>query len=151
MMEKSLFKKIVYPALSATSTMTMFSYAVSYLVNDQFKEPKLLSSLFLSPGRQKANEPPVGGFLLHYLVGMIFATVYQLFWKHIFRFPKWKDGIIYGTVCGLIGMLTWKLTFTLHKSPPDIKLKSYLFHLLIAHLIFGVTLTWTERKLGRKS
>lgn len=144
------FKKIVYPALGGTSTMTLFSYLTSYLVNDQFKEPKLLSSLFFTPGKRKAHDPAVGGFVLHYLVGIVFSTAYQLFWKRFFRFPVWKDGLLFGTLCGLVGITIWRLTFAAHPSPPRIRLKPYLFHLYIAHLIFGVTLTRIDRKLHKQ-
>ncbi|MDF9797090.1 hypothetical protein OKW21_002353 [Catalinimonas alkaloidigena] len=141
----SVLKRIMYPSIAATTNMTLFSYAASYLVNDQFKEPKLLSYFFFTPGKKKANQPPIGGFLLHYLVGAGFAVAYQFVWKRFFKFPEWKDGLSYGALCSLVGMLTWKIVFATHQSPPRIQLKSYLFHLFIAHLIFGVTLSKTKK------
>ena len=130
--------------------MTIFSYAASYLVKDQFKEPQLLSYFFFTPRKRKARQPPVGGFLLHYLVGMGFSSVYQLLWKRFIRLPAWQDGLSYGAAGSLFGILAWRITFATHPSPPNIRLRSYLFHLFIAHLIFGVTLSGTDKMLRKK-
>lgn len=146
----SAWKRIIYPSTVATTMMTIFSYAASWLVNDQFKEPRLLSFFFFTPGKRKAHKPPVGGFVLHYLVGMGFTALYQFLWKRYFSFFWGKDGLIYGGLCSLMGMLTWRITFSTHPSPPNIRLKSYLFHLSVAHLIFGVTLTKTDRIISQE-
>jgi len=137
-------KKLSYPSVAATTAMTLFSYVVSYLFNTQFKEPKLLSYFFFTPGRKKSNTPPLGGYVLHYLVGAGFTIAYKFIWKKWFKLPTWRSGLAYGSVCSVAGMLSWKAVFATHSSPPDIKLKSYLFHLFLAHLVFGVVLSKTD-------
>ena len=61
--------------------MTLYSYLVSAIQHKNFKEPKLL-------GKMSANLLPwisrkkafFTGWIMHYLVGLLFAEIYAPFW-----------------------------------------------------------------------
>ena len=142
-MKKSVWitEKVLLPSTSATSAMTLFSYAVSNLTGQQFREPVLLNHFF----NNAQPRPAARGWWLHYLVGLGFALVYQLLWKRSFRLPPTSDGLSYGALCGLIGILGWRITFATHPRAPRINRRGYLTQLFVAHLIFGLTLTYLSR------
>ena len=137
-MRKSVWiiKKVLLPSTSATSAMTLFSYAVSNLTGQQFREPALLNHFF----NDTQQRPAARGWWLHYLVGLGFTVAYQP-WKRFVQLPPTPDGLSYGALCGLIGILGWRITFATHPRPPRINRRGYLAHLVVAHLIFGLTLT----------
>ena len=120
--------------------MTLFSYVASRLMNDQFREPRLLSHFFF-PAELQHRQPPTKGWLLHYLIGIGFSGAYQGLWKKYTRLPPTSDGLYYGSVCGLLGVAGWHRVFTTHPSPPKVNLKLYLAHLFAAHFVFGIALS----------
>ena len=142
-MKKSvgIIKKVLLPSTSATSAMTLFSYVVANLTGQQFREPVLLNHFF----NHKQQRPAARGWLLHYLVGIVFAVAYQLLWKRFLRLPPTPDGLSYGALCGLIGILGWRITFATHPRHPLTNRQGYLAHLFVAHLIFGLTLTYLSK------
>ena len=142
-MKKSVWiiEKVLLPSTSATSAMTLFSYVVSSLTGQQFREPVLLNHFFNDTQQRSAAR----GWWLHYLVGLSFALVYQLLWKRFVRLPPTPDGLSYGALGGLIGILGWRITFATHPRPPRTNRRGYLTQLFVAHLIFGLTLTYLNK------
>ena len=131
--------KIILAGFAGTSFMTSFSYLVSEVQKENFKEPELLGRLLhtLAPVLNKK----VSGFIgwnLHYLVGFIFAFLYASLWEKTKLKPTLKSGLILGALSGVLGLTIWKLCFRVHPNPPNINFKKYYGHLLATHLIFGV-------------
>jgi hypothetical protein len=147
---KGILKRIFLPGIAATTAMTAFSYGASYMSKNTFKEPEHLNRVFVSPRRNKVDKPPVVGFLLHYFVGIWFSALYHSLWRKRTKYTNWKDGVGFGTLCGLLGAGVWKITLASHPKPPRIEVSSYLRHLITAHMIFGYFLEVTDRKLRRK-
>lgn len=121
----------------ATTFMTLYSYAYSRIFNKQFREPVLLHFLFRQPPLKVKN--PVWGWVIHFSIGLVFAVGLLLFnfSEHI---NTYYFGLLYGFVCGIIGIIGWQLMFLFFPETPAISLLHYYFHLMIAHLLFGVVL-----------
>jgi hypothetical protein len=131
--------KIILAGFTGTSFMTLFSYLVSEVQEENFKEPELLGKLLqtLAPDVNK----DLGRFIgwnLHYFVGFIFAFLYASLWERTKVRPTLKSGLILGALSGMVGLTVWKLCFRVHPNPPKINFKRYYGHLLATHLIFGV-------------
>ncbi|MEX0720147.1 MAG: hypothetical protein WD059_05735 [Balneolaceae bacterium] len=130
--------KILFGSIAGTSLMTLFSYLMAYELNRQFKEPELLNELlFQSYFYESSGKPTAAGWLLHYLIGIIFVTCFHFFWMLTVVEPTFFSGTLLGLASGFIGISGWHLTFRIHHKPPSINLSTYYFHLLAAHIIFG--------------
>jgi hypothetical protein len=104
--------------------MTLFSYIVSEIEEGNFKEPELLAILGhrLSPETDKALMR-LGGWQLHYAVGLAFVSSYALLWRRTKLKPTPGAGLLLGGISGIIGALAWKFVFHIHPNPPRIEFK----------------------------
>jgi hypothetical protein len=136
---KTSVKKISAGALAGTSVMTAFSYLITNEKNREFREPVLLGILLkkVIPSMSKKNST-IGGWLIHYGVGFLFAAAYHQLWKRTKFNPTAFSGLMLGGINGVIGVAAWRATFKLHPDPPKILYKNYYGHLLLAHLVFGL-------------
>ena len=138
-MEINNFYIIVIASILATSAMTAFSYAVSASFRDLYKEPVLLSYLLselqinISP--EKKN---ILGWILHYVIGVIFVLIYHFMWKHNILDLSWPVSILLGTISGFLGIISWFFMFKFTHFTPNIDFKGYYLQLLLAHIIFGI-------------
>lgn len=141
--------KIAGAALTGTSAMTLFSYAVSDTRNKQFREPEILSKLIKRLLHvQDKTTAKTEGWALHYAVGTGFAFAYDQLFKHSRLKPDFLTGIMLGAASGLIGSLAWNMVLKTHPHPPKLQLKRYFGHLLIAHILYGTVTTGTYRRIG---
>lgn len=139
-------RNTVLSAVAATSTMTLFSYFVSDQEGKNFKEPKLLGDFFKRTFNSNEKTSTLMGWTIHYLTGVGFAGVYQIFLGCGFKRPTVKNGLLYGAVAGGIGVLIWNTLFKNHPNPPKTHRKGYYLQLVVAHLIFGVTLSALKKR-----
>lgn len=123
-----------------TSFMTLFSHLVSESEQEQFREPELLATLIENlHANIKKEYAQSAGWVLHYLVGYMFAMIYQHVWKHTRTKPGFASGLVLGGISGVLAIAVWNTVFRLHPDPPRIDFKKYYIQLFIAHLVFGVT------------
>ncbi len=134
--------KLLVAGLVATSLMTAFSYIISNIKNRQFREPELLnivlsrSDLF----RLELSKNSSAGWILHYLIGWLFVIVFEMIWKLDIIPISILSGALLGFAAGIIGVLGWKLMFSLSKNPPDTNWDvEYYSQLIVAHIIFGIS------------
>lgn len=139
-------KTILFPGVTATTLMSIFSYTVSSSKDKNFKEPKLLAEMveqFL-PDKDKKMAVPTG-WMMHYTMGCLMTFVFQEVWKKTNTRPSFIQGIVSGLMGGVTGILIWKAVFKLHPNPPQIPFKRYYGHLLLAHLVFGISAALASR------
>jgi hypothetical protein len=133
-------KSIVVSGTIATSFMTMFSYAVSEQQKKNFKEPKLLALLLYNLYPQSKKELAViAGWGLHYSIGIFWTSLYYFLLRRKKKKLSFLQKIFFGTISGIIAILTWKGIFKLHPYPSKINFEEFYWQLLIAHLVFGTT------------
>ena len=129
--------KAIKMSLGATIGMTLFSYLVSHNKNEKFLEPLILNQL-VYPGQKSQNAHHAMGYILHFLVGLLFTFVYKWIWGKLKIRPFFLNSKLMGAFNGLAGIAGWHLTYKLHNNPPHLKLKKYYVQLFIAHIIFGM-------------
>ncbi|HLP51392.1 MAG TPA: hypothetical protein VK154_10940 [Chitinophagales bacterium] len=130
---------ILLAGLVATVVMTLFSYALSYAVERNFKEPEILGVLL------KRIAPHLNtmvyylfGWVLHFAVGYLFVIGFGLVWENTRIHATVLNGVWMGALAGLVGIATWHITLKLHPNPPFLNLPAYYANLLVAHVIFGI-------------
>jgi hypothetical protein len=132
-------KKISAGAITGTTAMTAFSYVATSKENKGLREPVLLGLLLkLALPKLSKNKTLAAGWLTHYGIGFLFAAIYHQLWERRILKPTVVNGMILGSVNGLIGIGLWKATLALHPRPPKIFYKKDYRHLLLAHLVFGM-------------
>jgi hypothetical protein len=131
--------KVVNAGLLATSFMTLFSYAYSFLSKDNTKEPQLLGKLIrrLRPGIPK-RAAGVAGWAAHYGVGLLFAELYGRIWERTAINVNARSGLVFGGLSGIAAILIWKFTFAIHPFAPAVNFTSFALNLFLAHLVFGL-------------
>lgn len=132
--------------------MTLFNAIISKKTNFQTLEPqKVLGKMTNRIAPVDKMTSIVIGWLLHFFVGHILSVLDRT----LMRITRVKTGsygaLAYGTLDGLIGVLTWIITFKIHPKPPNINLKEYYFQLFVSHLIYGLFHKWTLRLMKKQS
>ena len=131
----------MFISILATLFMTAFSYLCGYLTGHQFREPQLLNQL-LNSSKLPIQPPKKSflGWLLHLLIGYVFAETLFLSWEYINISTNWLIGLISGLVAGIIGIIGWHVMIYFNPNPPDIHLKKFYIQLVVAHIIFSLSL-----------
>ncbi|MGN6247525.1 MAG: hypothetical protein ACTHNG_04175 [Ginsengibacter sp.] len=131
---------VVAGAIAGTAAMTLFSYFLSGKKDKDFREPALLGKMakrVLPPSEKTVSE--IAGWMMHGSMGLFFAWTYQRLPEIRKMYPDLPDDIFVGVVNGVIGVVLWKLVFSLHPDPPKIDFKRFYQHLILAHIIFSTT------------
>jgi hypothetical protein len=133
-------KKTIEAGIVATSVMTAFSYALSAMEKENYKEPQLLSG-FVKGWLSKENGIiNYSGWLVHYTLGCTWAGVYTLLNKQFSHKVSSKHAFLFGCISGAIGVLTWKALFEHHPHPPKTAHRKFYRQLFAAHLLFAFSL-----------
>ena len=131
-------RRVVTAAVGGTTMMTLYSYVISLARQKNFKEPVLLDKLItrLVPVAD-TKDGRVAGWVMHYLVGLLFAETYAPFWRGA-QHSNTKKGLILGGFSGIAAILIWKFTLDAHPLPPEVDFVHFAGQLFIAHLVFGL-------------
>jgi riboflavin transporter FmnP len=137
------FVKIILATLLGTTVMTLFSYIISEAFRKLFKEPVLLNILIDRAGIAEIHDSRknIIGWVLHFLVGLLFVIIYDRIWAWTTLEPSWTTGLIFGAVSGLVGIGAWMTMFAIHPREPRIHFKEYYLQLFFAHILFGLGAT----------
>ncbi|MCE7042861.1 hypothetical protein [Dyadobacter sp. CY312] len=145
------FRNTLISAVTATSTMTLFSYIVSKKEGENFKEPKLLGDFVKKSFNTSEKASKSLGWGLHFLTGVGFAGAYKVLLSLGKKRSTVKNGLLYGLLAGGAGVVTWSLLFKNHHNPPKTHRTGFYTQLVIAHVIFGLTLSaFKGEKKSRK-
>jgi len=142
--------KILTAALFATLAMTLFSYVTSRVLHHNFREPQLLNLLLdkLPSERFSLVKEHIIGWIIHFSIGGLFVFIFVQLRKFFNIDLSLETGIIYGTLAGILGAIAWRIFFALHPFPPQIKKWQFLFHLIFAHIVFGMVMIWCLKMLN---
>lgn len=131
---------IFFSSIIATIMMTAFSYLYSEIKDKKFKEPQLINILIdrLPNMKMTIGKHHWLGWFLHFLIGLIFTALFFLIWNFTKISITWESGIILGFLAGVIGVLGWRITFSIHPNPPNIQFSKFYIQLIVAHILFGL-------------
>jgi len=131
---------VLLGAVAGTAAMTLFSYFLSGKKDKDFKEPKLLGKMVKRAVPSIGERPSeIAGWMMHGSMGLIFAFTYKKLLEDLQIRRDLPDHIFIGAVNGVLGVLIWKLVFSLHPDPPKIDFKRFYQHLILAHIIYSTT------------
>ncbi|HEX8270582.1 MAG TPA: hypothetical protein VF581_11880 [Flavobacterium sp.] len=131
--------RILLATLVATSLMTMFSYYLSEKFNALYKEPVLLKKIMeMTKLHFNSSVQTVLGWLIHYLVGLLFVIAYDRLWHTGYVDATWFSGILLGIASGIIGVVGWMFLFSIPNHAPRVKYREYYQQLFFAHIIFAL-------------
>jgi len=136
------FSKTALTGIAGTTVMTAGSELMSLLFQENFREPGHLETLIsrMVP-HLSGKAKTIAGWGAHYAVGIVFAAVYVELWESRRIKHSIKNGLILGTLSGLLGYLIWKATFKVHPLPPWINYSHYYIQRIPAHIVFAVAAT----------
>lgn len=128
--------------ISGTTFMTASSALMSLIPHEQFQEPDQLFKLIgrLAPWLPKSYKK-IASWGAHYTMGLLFAAAYVELWEKKKIEHSFKNGIILGILSGLLGMLIWKATFSIHPLPPNNRKSHFYLQRIPAHVVFAVFAT----------
>jgi hypothetical protein len=107
------FKKVLSSGILGTSAMTIFSYLVSQLMSENFREPEIMSFLFKNLSITFLQYGTFLGYLawtFHYIIGFSFVFIYVKLWDNNKVKPNLVSGIFLGAITGIVGILLLKST-----------------------------------------
>jgi hypothetical protein len=140
------FQKTALAGFMGTSFMTASSELMSLVMGENFREPDHLETMVgrLAPFLSK-HAKKIAGWGAHYAVGFMFAAIYVELWESHKIKHTIKNGLILGTLSGILGFLIWKGTFKAHPLPPWLNYKHFYLQRIPAHIVFAVFATITYK------
>jgi hypothetical protein len=135
------FKKVLSSGILGTSAMTIFSYLISQLMSENFREPEIMSFLFKNLSITFLQYGTFLGYLawtFHYIIGFSFVFIYVKLWDNNKVKPNLISGIFLGAITGIVGIIGWYITIKIHPNPPIVNLKNFFILLFFAHIVFGI-------------
>lgn len=132
--------RILLASITGTAFMSLFSYFIHKKANKNYEAPAVLSALLSSTeALQKVKKKRTYqlGWLLHYIAGLSFSMLYDQVWRKTSSRPSLYNGILYGGINGIVGVLIWKAAIDKNAAPPRFEYRDYYSHLLAAHIVFG--------------
>lgn len=134
--------RVLIAGIVGTVLMTTFSYIVSRVKSQQFREPRLLNMILRrSTYDMNPSNNSVLGWVVHFSIGVILMTLFYIL--HItFSFNISALSIlVYGIAAGILSILSWHLMLVVSPTSPDFVLRDFYVQLLIAHVLFALGAT----------
>ena len=142
-------QKIILPAIAATSVMTMFSYLIAHHEKKNFSESELLAKVEKMQLRLPKKVALPAGWVTHYAVGVMMTLMFELYKKYLNHKPASNRTITFGVFAGLLAIAAWKILFKMLPRRSHDFYKKFFIQLFIAHLIFAVAITGTQKNLTK--
>lgn len=141
-MDLYIIFQIIIVSIAATSTMTLFNYAVSASFREIYKEPLLLVYVLHSFKFNLSNASKnTLSWLIHYGTGVVFVTVYHYFWARNILQLSILHAFLLGIASGIIGIICWMIFFKISHYKPPVDFRGFYLQLFAAHVIFALTAT----------
>ena len=135
---------IFFSSILGTAIMTGFSHVVESLTDNKFNEAHLLNGLIsnLKSVNSSIGDNHYLGWIIHFAIGIGMAAILYCYYFYIVDDISLWTGLFLGFILGIIGVAGWSLMISYHDNPPKIEWKHFFIQLVVAHMIFGVTITW---------
>lgn len=132
------FKKVLFSGIIGTSAMTIFSYLVSELMSENFREPEIQTILIKNILPTAKQYAPFLAWSLHYFIGFSFVFIYVRLWDYNKLKSNIESGMFLGAVSGIVGIIGWWFTLKIYPNLPIINPKHFFILLFFAHIILGL-------------
>jgi hypothetical protein len=134
---------IVLEGICGTLLMTGYVYVLSLLTGKQVKVVRILGTMLsmetsMNGGISMSNKAMVIGTGAHYMVGVLFTTLYNGLWTLGIGRPDLLWCIVFGGASGVFAVIVWSLFFRVHPRPPHVHRQTFLEVIATGHLFFGI-------------
>lgn len=139
-----IFKRMIRSAgasVLATSAMTLFSYTLSRMCRENYREPEMLAEILSENdiSRNKTANSP-GGWLTHFFVGALWSWTDELLASERARVsPSGKTAVL-GIGSGIISAIAWRLLLGRHRHILRRTKPSFFVQLVPAHVVYAAVL-----------
>ncbi|VXB24263.1 hypothetical protein [Maribacter litoralis] len=135
---------IFFSGILGTAIMTGFSHVVESVTGHKFNEAHLLNGLIsnLKSVNSSIGDNHYLGWIIHFVIGICMAAILYCYYVYIAGDILVWTGLFLGFILGIIGVAGWSMMISFHKDPPKINWTYFFLQLIIAHMIFGITVTW---------
>ena len=131
--------KVLLAGIMGTVLMTAFSYVVSRMKSQKFREPRLLNMILRrSTYDMNPSNNSVLGWVVHFSIGVILMTLFYILHLTFSFTISFVSILIYGVAAGVMSILSWHLMFVISPNSPDFILRDFYLQLLIAHIMFAM-------------
>jgi hypothetical protein len=134
----------VIAGIAGTLAMTLFMRLASVVTGFNFHVPSILGTMLTfdtKPSGATSDSPRslISGYVLHYIIGILFALIYQQAWlkEHISTFGT---ALFFGAVAGLVGVIFWATALKWHPRAPSVNRRQYLVFIFLGHLVFALVM-----------
>jgi hypothetical protein len=136
---------VVHAGILATAAMTASLYITAWITHANVKVVKILGTMLTNQtgkdGSCSNNPFVIGiGLVVHYLVGVAFATCYWLLLRYQLVSDGLSDALIFGSVIGVLAISVWRVYFSIHAKPPKVPLLLFLFLIFVGHIVLALVL-----------
>jgi hypothetical protein len=133
-------------SIVATSAMTVFSYSLSRLCRQDYREPELLAQILEKEGSARAKKKNKQlGWLAHYTMGILWSSVYEV--QQFKGSTKAVKTALLGTGSGLVAAVIWRLMIGRHPRMLRKTKPSFYAQLVPAHIVYALVLEICETAL----
>ena len=141
-------KKIIIPAFTGTTIMTLCSYLAAEYKNKNFSEAELLAEIESEKLLLSDQLALPAGWASHYAIGAFMTLLFEAY-KNISRTKSpFYQTLYFGIFAGLFSLRSWKkLLKALPPRRPQFY-RQFFIQLFIVHLIFAATVTATQKVLN---
>ena len=135
---------IFISGIIGTAVMTGFSHVMELITGHKFNEAHLLNGLIdrsnFSTSKIEGNH--FLGWVIHFIIGVCMAAALYCYYFYLADNVLIWTGIFLGFILGIIGITGWSMLINVHSNPPKITWKFFFAQLIVAHVIFGASVTW---------
>lgn len=128
-------QKALIGGIIGTAMMTIVTMLAPMMGMPKMNPPQMLSMMMALPG--------IAGWMMHFMIGIIFATTYAFFFINMFK--KISSSILKGAIFGMVifffAQIMMAMMGTMFGNMPPMEGSKMLMMLgsIIGHVIFGVT------------
>jgi hypothetical protein len=136
-----------WAGLLGTAAMSVFTFLIFILLRKPYRVVLILADMLQFRKTTSPDAIPPTGFLicatlLHYAIGILFTTEYDLSIARGLLDLSIVHSLVYGAIIGIIGIVGWRIFFALHPNPPRISLVVYLSVIWLGHLILSFVIRY---------
>jgi hypothetical protein len=138
-------KKIIVPAFTGTTIMTLCSYLASEYKKKNFSETELLAKIESEKLLLSDKVALPAGWASHYTIGVFMTLLFEVY-KSIFKAkPSFYQTLYFGIFIGLLSIGSWKILFKALPVRRPRFYRQFFMQLFIVHLIFAFAVTATQK------
>lgn len=144
----------IIAGIAGTFLMTLFMDAATWFTKYNFHVPSILGTMVTMETKPSGNISnstisKVWGYVLHYLIGIFYAVLYQNLIQAGIGSGSYGYALLFGTVVGLVAVIFWYSFFKLHPMAPVVRLPLYLVFIFLGHPLLAITMKATFKVLAQ--